>query len=114
MVRRRTVAGDMAAMERCNRKIARRAKQEEPTPMIHPCGSCLRAEFADDDYEGDEMLVVAPGGKIGHLKRPGGSEGTGGGLTWAVRAARGAQTYCGHPITDGWTEVSRWYQAGQL
>lgn len=45
MTRRRTVAGDLAAMQRCQRKIARR---QAARPTI-PCGWCDRPVPVDAD-----------------------------------------------------------------
>lgn len=83
--------------------------------MIRPCGSCLTAEFADDDSEDDEVLVVRPGSDthpaatvVGHLRRPSGSM-LRGAIANMVRAGQtGATfTYCGIKVGDDWKQVPR-------
>lgn len=70
-----------------------------------PCGSCLTAEFADEDSEDDETLFVPPGKDTGHLRRPKGSETRG---IYGM-LGRGAEpyTYCGRAIGDDWQKVAR-------
>jgi hypothetical protein len=76
--------------------------------MIATCGSCLTAEFADDDSDDEETVLVAPGSKTGHLRRPSGSEvrSTFGKMAQLGRGSRD-YTYCGRPIGVDWTASPR-------
>lgn len=76
--------------------------------MIRPCGTCLRAEFADEDEdELADRYFVQPGSSTGHVQRPRGSEGKGSPMAQAIRAGRGRQTYCGIQMHDGWVAEDR-------
>lgn len=75
---------------------------------LEPCGSCLTAEFADDDSDDDEKLLLRPGSSTGHLKRPAGSLLKGDVFAAMAQAGRRQPyTYCGRPIGDDWSEVAR-------
>lgn len=77
-------------------------------PSTRPCGTCLTAEFADEDSEDSVTLLVPPGRQIGHLRRPAGSSQSSAlGLFVSVARGSGPYTYCGRPIGGDWTEVAR-------
>lgn len=82
--------------------------------MIRPCGSCLIAEFADDDSEDDEILVTRPGSDthpaatvVGHLRRPSGSFLRGAIANMVRTGSDGVFTYCGIKVGPDWKEHPR-------